>query len=82
MSGSSPERFSQLRWLQNVACIVTAVGAMVVIGMGVVGFGSPSGTSTAWMIVAGGFTLFLAVAAMTTFPLVLKMESILTPMLR
>lgn len=78
MSGSSPERFSQLRWLQSVACIVAAVGALVVIGLGVVGYGSSAGGSSAWMIVAGGFWLFVAVATMTILPLVLKMESTLT----
>ena len=71
---TGPERFSQLRWLQNVLFIAAMVGAAVLIGLGVVGYGSSPGV---WLIAAGGFVLFTVVMWMTFAPLLLKMESTL-----
>lgn len=75
----SPGRFSHLRWLQNVACF-TAIGvAVLLMGLGIIWYaGEPvelPATFGPWMIVAGGFVLFVAIIVMTFMPLVLKMES-------
>lgn len=71
----SPGRFSQLRWFQNVVCLAAIMGSVVMIGLGVVGY-APSGSVTrTWMIVLGGFVLFITIMLMTFTPLVLKIES-------
>ncbi len=71
----SSGRFSQLRWLQNVVCVAAIVGSLVLIVLGIVGCVSSGSIASAWMIAAGGFTLFVAVIVMTFAPLVLKIES-------
>ena len=75
----SPGGFSHLRRLQNVACF-TAIGvAVLLIGLGIIWYaGEPielPATFGPWMIVAGGFVLFIAIIVMTLMPLVVKMES-------
>jgi len=67
-----PGRFSQLRWLQNAACVVAMIGALILCVLGASGKGS---SGDAWMIAAGGFVLFWAVIILTFVPLLLKMES-------
>ncbi len=64
-------RFSRIRWIQNVACALAMLGSLILVGLGV----AYSDSGGAWMIVAGGFLLFLAVIAMTFMPLLLKVES-------
>jgi len=71
----TPGRFSQLRWLQNVACVTAIVGSVILIGLGIVRYASSGVVATAWMIAAGGFVLFIAVMLMTLTPLILKIES-------
>ncbi len=71
----APGRFSQLRWLQNVACVTAIVGSVILIGLGIVRYASSGEVASAWMIVAGGFVLFIAVMLMTLTPLILKIES-------
>ena len=71
----APGRFSQLRWLQNVACVTAIVGSVILIGLGIVRYASSGVVVTAWMIAAGGFVLFIAVMLMTLTPLILKIES-------
>jgi hypothetical protein len=70
-----PERFSQLRGLQNVVCVVATVGAVIVIAAGILGYGSSSG---GWMVAAGAFALFVVLMSMISFPLALKIESTIT----
>ena len=68
----SPGRFSQLRWLQNTVCITAVFGSLVIVLLGVLGYGGSSGVQ---LVVAGGFFLFVAVMMMTFVPLLLKVES-------
>lgn len=82
MMPTPPGRFAQLRWLQNVVCLVAMIGALIVLGTGVVGyFSSPPRQLSGWMIATGGFMLFVATIVMTFVPLVLKMESTLARLL-
>ena len=74
---SSPGRFSQLRMLQKLACAITMIGAGVLIGLGIIGYGASDIASTVWMVAAGGFALFLAVMILTITPLLLKIEATL-----
>lgn len=67
-------RFSQLRWLHNTACVLALIGSFVLIGLGLAGMG---GSASTWMVVVGCLAMFLAVAAMTVMPILLKMESTL-----
>lgn len=70
-----PGRFSRLRWLQNVACVAAAVGALILIAFGISDFAGSGGASGVWLIAAGAFTLFFAVMLMTFAPVLLKLES-------
>ena len=49
------ERFSQLRWFQNLVFVVALIGAGILIVLGLTGYGGSSGV---WMVAAGGFVLF------------------------
>ncbi len=75
----SQERFSQLRWLHNVVSACAIIGALVLIGLGLVG---SKASSSGWLAVAGLFVLFLTVLFMIGMALVLKMESTLARGLR
>ena len=65
-------RFSQLRWLLSVVCVVAMIGAGVLIGLGVLGYGD---SPQVWLTAAGGFVLFLAIVVLTVMPLLLKIEA-------
>jgi tetratricopeptide (TPR) repeat protein len=65
-------RFSQLRWLQNFIAVAAMVGAALLMGLGIIGYGASAGV---WMFAAGGLVLFAAIWLMTVTPLILKMES-------
>lgn len=69
------ERFSQLRWLQNLVAVAAVVGGVILLGLGGIGYGDSPGV---WMVAAGAVLLFAAVWIMTVTPLALKMESTLT----
>jgi hypothetical protein len=71
----SAGRFSRLRWIQNAACVIAILGAIILIGLGIAGSASPEGLSRVWLIVGGGVVLFISVMLMTITPLLLKMES-------
>ena len=71
---TAPGRFSQLRWLQTVAFVAAVLGALVLIGLGLTGYGDRPGV---WMVGAGAILMFLVVVLMTFAPLLLKMESTL-----
>ena len=71
----TPGRFSQLRWLQNAACVTAIIGSFVLIGLGIVRYASSWESASVWMIVAGGFVIFFAIMLMTLTPLILKIES-------
>ncbi len=73
----SPSPLTRVRWVYGVACIVAIVGAVFLMGLGVVGYGSTSGAASAWMIVAGAFVFFLALILLAWMPLVLKIEATL-----
>lgn len=68
----TPNRFSQLRWLQTVVFVVALVGALLMIGLGLTGYGNSGGV---WMAAGGVFSLLLFVVLMTFAALVLKIES-------
>lgn len=67
-----PGRFSQLRWLQMIACVATMVGAIVLIGLGILGRET---SASVWLLAAGGFTFFLALMWLSLSPLLIKIES-------
>ena len=69
-----PGRFSQLRWLQNVASVTAIIGGVILMGLGIIGYGSSPGV---WMFAAGAFFLYLVILSMTVTPLLLKIESTL-----
>ncbi len=69
---TNSDRFTQIRWLQNVACISALIGAGLLIALGLVGYGS---SDRVWMVAAGFSMLFLVVMFMTFAPLILKTES-------
>lgn len=71
----STGRFSQLRWLQNLICVTAIVGSVILIGLGLLGWASSGDAASAWLIVAGGFVLFVTVMLMTFTPILLKLES-------
>ncbi len=73
-----PGRFSQLRWLQNVVSVCGIIGALVLMGLGIVGYGSSESAANVWMVAAGGFVLILMIMLMTFAPLLLKVESTIT----
>lgn len=66
------ERFSQVRWLQNVIAVAAIVGGVILMGLGLIGYGA---SANVWMAAAGAVVIFAAVWLMTVTPLVLKMES-------
>ncbi len=70
-----PERFSQLRWLHNVVCIVALIGSACAIGAGVIGFDTSSST---WLFVVGVAMLLVVLTLATLMPLLLKIEATLT----
>lgn len=72
-----PERFSRLRWLHSVACVSAIVGALTLMGLGAVGYDASPPAVNLWLIVAGGFVLFVVLAIMTMGPLVLQIETTL-----
>jgi len=65
-------RFSQIRWLQNVITVSAMIGAAILMGLGLIGYGSSTGV---WIFAAGAVVLFAAIWLMTVTPLILKMES-------
>lgn len=78
MPGPS-ERFPQLRWIQNFSCVLGIIGAVVLIGLGLIGYGSTD--PNVWMVVAGAFGLFVVVMVLTLAPLILKVESTIARLL-
>lgn len=69
---SPSERFSQLRWLQNLVCVVALVGSGALVLAGLLGYGD---SPKFWLVVAGGFGLFVTLMVMVLTPLLLKIES-------
>ena len=69
------ERFSQLRWLQSVACVTAIVGGLILMALGLMGYGASARAGSAWLIAGGAFVVFISVITMTFVPLVLKIES-------
>ncbi|MGB0714887.1 MAG: hypothetical protein ACPGXK_03360 [Phycisphaerae bacterium] len=65
-------RFSQLRWIHNAGCVLLMVGALVLIVLGLAGYGQ---APNFWLVIAGGFCLFTSIIQMTVMPLLLKIES-------
>ncbi len=65
---TNSNRFTQLRWLQNVVCISALIGAGLLIALGLVGYGS---SDRVWMVAAGFSVLFVVVMFMTFAPLIL-----------
>ncbi|MGD2108542.1 MAG: hypothetical protein PVI86_04030 [Phycisphaerae bacterium] len=70
-----PGRFSQLRWLQNLVSVCGLIGAIALMGLGVIGYGSSENAVNVWMVAAGAFALIVVVMLMTFAPLLLKIES-------
>lgn len=71
---TTPSRFSQLRWLQNTACTIAIIAALILAGLGAIGYGS---SPNVWMVAAGGFVLFIALVLLTFTPMLAKIESTL-----
>ncbi len=71
---SSPNRFSQLRWLQTLVCLLAVLGGFLLIGLGLV---DSSLNSRGWLIIVGGAGVFLSVMVLSITPLLLKIESTL-----
>ena len=69
-----PIRFSQLRWLQNITCIIGLLGAVILMILGVAGYGQ---SSSLWMFAVGAISLGVIVLVMTMAPLLFKMEATL-----
>lgn len=69
-----PVRFSQLRWLQNVTCIVGLIGGFLLMVLGLAGKGT---SSNLWMFAAGAFVAGIMILVMTMAPLFFKMEATL-----
>lgn len=61
-------RSMQLRWLQFLVCVLALIGALVLIGLGITGHAVPAGSVNVWLIVAGGFVIFVDLLVMTSFP--------------
>lgn len=74
-------RFIRLRWLQNIACTAAAVGALILILVGIISYADSGDASGIWLIAGGGFTMFLAVMLMSFAPLLLTLESTLSRLL-
>lgn len=68
----SPTRFSQLRWVQTVACVVALLFFGITLALGVVSDDASVGHMS---IVVGGLGVFLAIIVMTVTPLLIKMEA-------
>jgi tetratricopeptide (TPR) repeat protein len=68
---TEPERFSQVRWLHVLVCVLAILGGGALIGFGVMGGDSPD---RLWAAVAGAFMLLLAITLMTLMTLVVKIE--------
>jgi tetratricopeptide (TPR) repeat protein len=73
MPGPS-DRFSQVRGLQSVACVVAMVFGAVLAVAGVVRSAGSGGAADVWMIAAGALMVFLAVMFLTLTPMLSKME--------
>lgn len=71
---SVPERRSQFRMLFGVVGAGAIVAAVVLVGLGVIQFGSSDGAGNVWMIVAGMFLLFFSIALLSFMPTVLRIE--------
>jgi len=73
----SPGRFSQLRWLQNAVFICGVIGALILVALGCLGYGTSENAANVWLVAAGGFVLVVVIMLATFAPPLLKMESTL-----
>jgi len=64
----------QLRWLQFLVCVLALIGALVLIGLGLTGHGVDAGSVNLWLIVAGGFVIFVDLLVMSSFPSATRMD--------
>ncbi len=69
---SRPIRFSRLRLLASVVTVLTIVGGMVLVVLGIARISDPQGV---WLIAAGAALAFLFVFAMSLVLLLIKVES-------
>lgn len=69
------DRFTELRWLQNLIAVCAIILALILIGLGLIGYGATAGV---WLFAAGAVVLFAAIWLMTVTPLIHKIESTLT----
>ena len=70
-----PIRFSQHRWLHNLACAIGIVGGCVVMLLGLI---DVEVSSSGWLIVVGGFAVLITAMLLALVPLLMSMESALT----
>lgn len=71
-----PGRFSQLRFLQTLVCVLAMISGGVLIGVGLLGIGADDNTGLRIAFVAaGGFVIFLAIVVLAITALLVKMES-------
>lgn len=71
----APGRFAQLRWLQNVVCVVALLVAALLTGAGLIQWGSGGGTEALGLAAVGVLLAFLAVVFAILATLVIKIES-------
>lgn len=69
-----PIRFSQLRWLQNVTCIVGLLGCAVLMVLGLAGQGE---SSSLWLFAVGALAMGGIVLVMSIAPILFKIEATL-----
>lgn len=71
---SSPGRFSQLRWLQTIVCLLAILGGLLLIGLGLI---DADVSARSWFLVVGAVILFLSIVVLSFTPLLLKIEATL-----
>ena len=67
--------WQQIRANKRNSIILLITMALVLMGLGAVGYGTSESAANLWMIVGGAFVLILVIMLMTFAPLLLKMES-------
>lgn len=70
-----PIRFSQLRWLQNVTCIVGLLGCAILMVLGLAGQGE---SKSLWLFAVGALGLGAVILIMSIAPILFKMEATLS----
>ena len=73
----SSERRSKFQWLYGVVGAIVVVGAMTLVGLGIMRYGTSEAAANVWMIVVGAFLFFMAIVLLSLIPSILKIEAML-----